>query len=540
MNRVISYLFGKDDESNEKSPDYLSPSFANIIKKDSAKSDSYVNQLKKKAQQLKPAESNPVLAKNLEELKYAELETQIKKHLDYVLAYSKLEVIVNDRKYLKKVFKISQILYAEGNNFQHLFRVLEFDPIVKHIILLLKLTKDCSYVAIIDYYGRRQSKNAECHESHNLDFCLRGNHIFYALINVVSVMSDFSKVFRNKFEDFGGTKVLLDYLSDKDFLEDAIMITMIDPDKNTHVLDLYKNCIVIIQNLSKSVNLDLKLSGSIMMTFSKLLHESEFEEEHIIIAYMFLAKMLSENDLEKLQSIHSVIKKLAELARLAAEAIRNQNSTNRTGIELDDNRLAKVCQVDKNQLYINVIEILETIFYLNANEKLRTQTLISFKLLDELKTIILYGKDVEVEFSLKVIFQYCFDEKLIEMIAVNTELMTILKNIIGYHHKNPELISANIIKYTKGILWKMNRFTSLEGSIVRKPENKVKKIFISHEIKDRELFIKIEHKLKENGFKVWFNDLKVNEYNLEKNILAIKNSDCIIMGLFLKKYFLVI
>ena len=109
-----------------------------------------------------------------------------------------------------------------------------------------------------------------------------------------------------------------------------------------------------------------------------------------------------------------------------------------------------------------------------------------------------------------------------------------MKNIDEFYNKSPDSIKLEVIKYTKGILWKLTKDNVCnEVDFIKKPDDCVKKIYFSYHSSDREIFIKIEEYLKENGFKVWFKG--VDEFNFNRNILAIKNSNCILMGIS-KKY----
>jgi hypothetical protein len=63
-------------------------------------------------------------------------------------------------------------------------------------------------------------------------------------------------------------------------------------ERNTdHVLNLIKNAISIVQNLSRTIKINKKIAANIMLSFSKNL---KFQEEHSIISYMFLAKIMRE------------------------------------------------------------------------------------------------------------------------------------------------------------------------------------------------------------------------------------------------------
>ena len=220
-----------------------------------------------------------------------ELEIKLKKYLDYLMGKDKLESIVYDYHYLKNIYKLSQLLYSADKMQIYSFAIMEFTKVVEHIIMLLKLTRQCSCTAIIEYYGRKLTKNEKIHDGHNLDFCMRGNHIFYALVSMVTAMTDISRVFCDKFNDREGTNFIFDYLSNETFLTDSILHNYLQNKEkdNEHVLDLFKNCVAIVQNMSRTVKINKKTASNIMLSFAKNLN---FQEEHSIISYMFLAKIM--------------------------------------------------------------------------------------------------------------------------------------------------------------------------------------------------------------------------------------------------------
>ena len=223
----------------------------------------------------------------------ADLELKLKRYLDYLMGKNKLKSIVDDYSYLRNIYKLSELLYSAEKMQIHVFAILEFDKVVEHIVMLLNLTKGCGCTAIIEYYGRKLTKNEKIHDGHDLDFCLRGLHIFYALIKMVTAMTDISRVFCDKFHEKDGMKFIFDYLSNEKFLSDSILFNYLENEKkdNEHVLDLFKNCIAIVQNMSRTIKINKKTASTIMISFAKQL---KFQEEHSIMSYMFLAKIMRE------------------------------------------------------------------------------------------------------------------------------------------------------------------------------------------------------------------------------------------------------
>lgn len=132
-----------------------------------------------------------------------EIEQKLKKYLDYCMKKNDHQSIITDYKYSKYIHKISEILYTVDKMHIHIFAILEFSKVIEYFITALNITKDCSCTAIIEYYGRKLTKNERIHNNHILDDCLRGNHVFYSLISIITAMTDISRVFCQIFNDKG-------------------------------------------------------------------------------------------------------------------------------------------------------------------------------------------------------------------------------------------------------------------------------------------------------------------------------------------------
>lgn len=227
------------------------------------------------------------------------IEKDIKKYLDYIMSKTTLESITHDYKYSKYIHKLAEILYSTDKMHIHVFAILEFSKVVEYLILALQLTKDCSCTAIIEYYGRKLTKNEKIHNGHILDDCLSANHVFYQLIAIITAMTDISRIFCQMFLDKGGVQFLFDYLSNEKFLSDSILHNYLENiynERNTdHVLNLIKNAISIVQNLSRTVKINKKIAANIMLSFSRNL---KFQQEHSLVSYMFLAKIMRERGIK--------------------------------------------------------------------------------------------------------------------------------------------------------------------------------------------------------------------------------------------------
>jgi hypothetical protein len=225
-----------------------------------------------------------------------------------------------------------------------------------------------------------------------------------------------------------------------------------------------------------------------------------------------------------LPNIDLIIKLLVELVKESALSIEKGETLYKIDVELENNKVSSVHQIRRKDLFLNTIEILNSIFYFCSNEKMRREIFHNFDIKEDLKKILIHGKSAEVEYALKLILQFCFDEMLVIYFKEDSEFVQIIISILG--HQDP---NEKIIYYCKGIKFILNN-KKVEADSINYSLKSIKKIFISHDLKETDVTIKIGDNLKMFDFKIWFKNKKIEKYELDETYRALKSSDCILLS----------
>lgn len=289
-----------------------------------------------------------------------------------------------------------------------------------------------------------------------------------------------------------------------------------------------------MHNLNKSVRLDTKIANKIMLSYLK---EAKLylNDEDQFLAYIFLSKNLNERELQNLPDIALYLANLVNLAKISADQIgAERENTVRVECDIDNDRISNVLVLTYKEILITLVELLETIYNLCMNEEIRYYLFSRSKLKEYLKTIILYGNEIEAEYCVKLLLLVSFSAKLIGIIKDDQILMSIIKKILIYQYPN-----ENLKRYSEGLIWKINQ-TSDEGmasletikkkiSSTSSSDLYAKKVLISCDPENRDICMSIEKELKNRGYKVWFKDHKKSQYDLDTSLLAIEKSNYILL-----------
>ena len=218
---------------------------------------------------------------------------------------------------------------------------------------------------------------------------------------------------------------------------------------------------------------------------------------------------------------------LVQIVKESALSIEKREDQFKIDVELENNKVSSVHQIRHNGLFLNTIEVLNAMFYFCANETKRREIFRGYDIKESLKKILIHGKSAEVEFALKLILQFCFDEELISFFKEDGEFVQIVKSYLT--HRDPNEKTTN---YCKGIKFVLNNKNIETGSrnFGTKNVKNIKKIFISHDLRETDITIKIADKLKVFDFKMWYKNTKIEKYDLDESFRALKASDCILFS----------
>ena len=144
---------------------------------------------------------------------------------------------------------------------------------------------------------------------------------------------------------------------------------------------------------------------------------------------------------------------------------------------------------------------------------------------DILRTIIYKGNETEVQYGLKMLYQLCFDSKILKHVHDDKDLLSKLSEL---EKSSNEAIKKN----ANGINWLIHKklMKENEDEIKKLTESaKDKHVMISYNRDSRDLCLKIKSELEKLNYKVWIDVEAISGSSLESMSNAIENSFCVLM-----------
>jgi hypothetical protein len=175
---------------------------------------------------------------------------------------------------------------------------------------------------------------------------------------------------------------------------------------------------------------------------------------------------------------------------------------------------------------------------------------------DHIKKIIYNGNEVEKEFSLKLLYQLCFDDEIAKDLVTDKQIIDYLINL----KKDKSVKRKSLLKNCNGILFMLNNKTDLdvdfadeavpaqqseaktgsskqiqETESIKKSatptDEQQKHIMISYNRDSRDVCLSIKKQLEKLGYDVWIDVEDIKGSSLESMANAIENSQCVLMGM---------
>jgi hypothetical protein len=186
-----------------------------------------------------------------------------------------------------------------------------------------------------------------------------------------------------------------------------------------------------------------------------------------------------------------------------------------------------------NGIY-NIIELLDSIYNLALNESKKYKIFKDYRGNEILEKIIFHGNSIEIEYSLKLLWQLTFekDKNIAKDIKANEKLHNKLKQM-----SNTDYSRENIKTNATGIIWLIDKkLSSTLSSETNKPNNipifkNSPKIVISYNRENRIIFKRIKKDLEDRGFIVLIDYEEINGSSIELMEKSIENSDCVLISL---------
>lgn len=174
----------------------------------------------------------------------------------------------------------------------------------------------------------------------------------------------------------------------------------------------------------------------------------------------------------------------------------------------------------------NIMELLEALYHMCVNDTMKKEAYETYNMKTCLRKLIFKGNNIEKSFSLKLLYQLCFDDTVICDLEKDQEFTAFLLELSKLHD------SGLLKKNCEGILWKIHSINHLnESHSLEKIQCTKKHIMISYNGESRKTCLEIKEELEKKGFKIWIDVEDIAGSSLESMADAIEQSLCILMGM---------
>jgi hypothetical protein len=309
-------------------------------------------------------------------------------------------------------------------------------------------------------------------------------------------LSNRSKEFKYKFYDFKGFETILGYIKDETFLQNCMRF------KYSGIRFL-RALIGTINNVSKIAD-DIKHTlrqinaAQIIMKYAVVMEKFP---SHRMSASMAAANILTDNEIETLPDTE-IIEMIMSLIKICTNALKTKNGIRRDKVSIDGQRERneEVFIVYYDMTKYHIIELLQVLYRISVNDKLKTKLCETYKLNEHLEILILEGNLTEKEYSLRSFWQLCFQATLAQKLKGNKKLYEYIVNDL----RKKQVNNNNIHKFCDGIIWSVEKSKLQENIIQNSEKNEKKKhILISYDSYLEEICLSIKRELEIFGHKVW-------------------------------------
>jgi hypothetical protein len=366
------------------------------------------------------------------------------------------------------------------------------------------------------------------------------------LLFITWCLSSRSNSFSTKFHKAGGTKALIEYLAEENLVKNTLNLKYEKQqagDNSPPGLYFMRAIIGAVNNLSKLADdfqkdfLDMNAT-SVLLKLIPLINDLP---THRISTYMAIANIVSDKEIETLPEVELVVADIVKLIQTISHGISAKHKNIRSKYEINGEKVfVYVVSIASSQYH--VVELLEVLYRVAVNDKIKTVIYKDYGCKQYLKNIFLNGNTVEREYTIKLLWQLCFNEEISNDVKNDHELMSFIEKI----SKNEDNTnSSRLKKYADGLLWSCHN-----SSVPRKPSSLVTEIipdsFVVKELKKKEvhqpehvmisynresrgLCLKIKSELEKIGLKVWIDVENIHGSSLDAMATAIEQSTCILV-----------
>ncbi|CAF0704881.1 unnamed protein product [Brachionus calyciflorus] len=456
---------------------------------------------------------NSITSRITDKLKFKDdqigVELELRLQLDKIIYHNNLQHLITNEKYLTRATNFFKSLTPDTLANDNLIIEFEFPQNASNLHILLYLLKDGTKRYFHELNTNKYS-NSLFNNEKNYKICRKKAKLFMALTQTLSYLTYYSKIFRVLFVK-NEQNIVLEMLSDKEVLSNCFNIINREADRDKDISNFIRNSVEFLINVNRTVEAN---RNKILKICYKTIKLAKNYGEFLTPSFMFIYK-------QGLTDIfnQSFIKRLMEEVNQISSVMASKEKS--FPIYFDSSRKSPLSYISNRHLYLNIIELLDTFYYLMSDRSYESFFLVH-DITSSIKTIILNGNHFEAEYAIRILLRLCFFENFK---IDDPNILSMLKQIIIYQYPN-----KNLIRYCEAVLWvheKTEKISKLK-KLDLKPNLK-SKIMISHDSKNNDTCLEIETELKKNGFMVWFKDIK--DYSLESTFLSILSSDVVLLVL---------
>jgi hypothetical protein len=468
------------------------------------------------------------------------------------------EQILNDVKAIESLSVISEDLFKSN-------RILIAESSMKSDFLatLIKLI-ELLRIRLTSSFARLKNESSE-----NLQQTSSETNLAFKLINLLRNLTNYSNSFCKFFHQLdSGIRVLIDYLNDEILLNCYISTEKSNPIVFKALHSLMRGCLGTVLNLTKVYDQFQEKwkkcnAVEVLLRYAEKLKEIK---DNQIAAYITLASIADDEEIDQFPDLKLVIPQIAKLIKSCTKYLAQNSSKEpkRLQIQLEENgKIVNVCSVNKSGTLWHLVELLNAIYHMAVSDKIKYDIYVTHKMCDEIKTIVLIGNQTEATFALKLLYQLCFDNRILNLVQSDSTLLSQIKKFANLNENENE---AQLTRNSKGIVWLIERNNkrvfeisdelegendeyemladlkhpgrprkyekkknSNEGIKAPMSERKSKQIMISYNRNSRELCLSIKKELEKLGLNIWIDVEDIHGSSLESMAKAIEDSFCVLM-----------
>jgi hypothetical protein len=207
----------------------------------------------------------------------------------------------------------------------------------------------------------------------------------------------------------------------------------------------------------------------------------------------------------------------------------------RSEIDIDDynEQIKESCCLEVGDTVWALVNLLNALYHITVIDKIKQEIYFKYEINSCLRSIILFGNQMEQEYALNVLWQLCFDQTIGLNVMNDTILYDFIKSLC-----EKKIEAKNVSEKASGIIWILNKRNEkknesnkdlLRTSSSYNNSNNGKHIMISYNRASRDLCLAIKQELEKNKFKVWIDVESISGSSLESMANAIEQSICILM-----------